>query len=367
MRAAHAVFQEGIVADRAPALERIQHGLGIDTDLVLRMSIGAQRQEMHEVVEVRLPVPLRIEAERQVHAGELARESGALGIERLAAFALVQHLEIVLVDELGVLLQQVEDLLGFLARQHLVAALPVHRALGREMLGLRNVELVVEDRVACGIFVHVGRAMTDPLSRHENRQLHMVLDLAHLERRRVTMPHEIVDETAILADLLGAAAVAHPCGLHHGGIVAHVVDDADEAVIEHGQRLVENLLQRRGDGTQGRLGTGSGLVDFSLLVAREGHRFVVLVCAGLYERGGAPAMGKYPDPPRLQNAERSAYIGRVGKPTMAINAAWHKRFGPGGSTRRLHHFSPPSGGTDGGEPGSTSVVKARFLPGMVPP
>jgi len=25
---------------------------------------------------------------------------------------------------------------------------------------------------------------------------------------------------------------------------------------------------------------------------------------------------------------------------MAINAAWHKRIGPGGGTRRLHH-SPP--------------------------
>ena len=164
--------------------------------------------------------------------------------------------------------------------------------------------------------------MADPLARHEDRQLHVVLDLAHLERRRVAMPHEIVDETAILADLLGAAAVAHPRGLHHGGIVAHVVDDADEAVIEHRQRLVENLLQRRGDGTQGRLGAGPGLVDFSLLVAREGHRFVVLVCAGLYGRGGGPGHGEISGRhPAFKKPTRSAYIGRVGQPTMAINAA----------------------------------------------
>jgi len=52
---------------------------------------------------------------------------------------------------------------------------------------------------------------------------------------------------------------------------------------------------------------------------------------------------------------------------MAINAAWHKRIGPGGGTRRLHHSPSFIERVDGGETGSTSVVKARFLPGMVPP
>ena len=319
MRASHAVLDEGVVADRAPALQRVEHGLGIDADLVLRMGVGAQREEMHQIVEVGLPVPLRIEAERQVHAGEFAREARALGVERRPALSLVQHLEIVLVDQLGVLLQQAEDPLGFLARQHLVAALPVVRALGREMLGPGQVELVVEDRVARGIFVHIGGAMADPLARHEDRQLHVVLDLAHLERRRVPVPHQVVDEPAILADLLGAAAVAHARGLHHGRVVAHVVDDPDEAVIEHGQRLVEDFLQRRSDGSQGRLGAGPGLVDFCLLVAGEGHRFAVLVCAGLYGRSGRWAMGKLHAARRgpgagdgLQKAGRSAYIECVG-------------------------------------------------------
>jgi hypothetical protein len=73
-------------------------------------------------------------------------------------------------------------------------------------------------------------------------------------------------------------------------------------------------------------------------------------------------------PSCLQNARWTAYIGCVGKPTMAINAAWHKRIGPGGSTRRLHQLPRLlRAGADGGELGSTSVVKARFLPGMVPP
>jgi hypothetical protein len=143
----------------------------------------------------------------------------------------------VLIDQLGILPQQVEHALGLLAGQHLIAPLAVGLALGGEMLLPGKVELVVEYRVARRVFVDVGGAMADPLPRHEYRQLHVILDLAHLERRGVAVPHEIVDQPAILADLLGAAAVADPCRLHHRGVVAHVVDDADETVIEHRDRL----------------------------------------------------------------------------------------------------------------------------------
>src|ERR1041384_7271714 len=41
MRAAQAILHEGVVADRAPALQRVQHDVGIDADFVLRMRIGA--------------------------------------------------------------------------------------------------------------------------------------------------------------------------------------------------------------------------------------------------------------------------------------------------------------------------------------
>ncbi len=63
------------------------------------------------------------------------------------------------------------------------------------------------------------------------------------------------------------------------------------------------------------------------------------------------------------------YIERVGKPTMAINALWNKRCGPGGGTRRLHHYlpAPDRVGIGGGETGSTRVVKTGFSLGMVPP
>ena len=43
-------------------------------------------------------------------------------------------------------------------------------------------------------------------------------------------------------------------------------------------------------------------------------------------------------------ARENAYISSVGQPTMAINGAWNRRSGPGGSTRRLHQFDTPPGG-----------------------
>ena len=39
----------------------------------------------------------------------------------------------------------------------------------------------------------------------------------------------------------------------------------------------------------------------------------------------------------LQTRARCAYIGSAGLPAMAINTGWNRRYGPGGSARRLHH------------------------------
>ena len=40
------------------------------------------------------------------------------------------------------------------------------------------------------------------------------------------------------------------------------------------------------------------------------------------------------------------YIDEVGQPTMTLNAMRNRRYGPGGGTRRLHHFLPGHGGRD---------------------
>ncbi len=127
---AQPVLQKRRVRERHPTAHRLQHRLGVDADLVLRVRIGAQAQEMQEVVQVDLPVPLRVGGERQVDAGQLASEAEA---------ALVQHLLVVRVAALGVLAEQLEDVRRVIGRQHVAPPLPVARRLHGQLLGRRQV------------------------------------------------------------------------------------------------------------------------------------------------------------------------------------------------------------------------------------
>ena len=45
--------------------------------------------------------------------------------------------------------------------------------------------------------------------------------------------HQITDQRPILAHLFRAAPIGHSRGLHDRGIVAHIIDDPDEAMGDH--------------------------------------------------------------------------------------------------------------------------------------
>jgi hypothetical protein len=77
--AADAVVVEGLPSVRDPRLHQVGHHLGVDADLVLGVGVDAQAEEVEEVVEVDLPVPLGVVVEREVHPGELAGEPGGAG------------------------------------------------------------------------------------------------------------------------------------------------------------------------------------------------------------------------------------------------------------------------------------------------
>ena len=68
-----------------------------------------------------------------------------------------------------------------------------------------------------------------------------------------------------------ALAIGDARGLHDGGVVAHIVDDADEAVVEHGDWVVEPRLEPRGHGAAGFAHSRAGGVDFGLLFGRQRH------------------------------------------------------------------------------------------------
>jgi len=86
------------------------------------------------------------------------------------------------------------------------------------------------------------------------------------------VPHQVADQALVVLDVLGPGAVADAGGLDDGRVVAHVVDDADEAVVEDGMGAVEMGLHPFADGAEGGAGIGPGGLDLGGLVGGEGHR-----------------------------------------------------------------------------------------------
>src|SRR5262249_38392102 len=86
---------------------------------------------------------------------------------------------------------------------------------------------------------------TRSLSPRVQRRAHQQLDLGHLKRRRVRVPHQIADEAAIVGDLARTFAIAHAGRLHDGLVIPHTIDGADEPVVEHGELLPAKRIDFR--------------------------------------------------------------------------------------------------------------------------
>ena len=166
----------------------------------------------------------------------------------------------------GIVAQQGQHIGRLFAVQDVAASLAIGDRLRGEVFGGGDIELLVQDGVSRRIFVHAGGAVADPLAGHENRQFDVELDLAHLEWRGVAVAHQVADQAGILLHPLGAAPVRNPRGLHDGGVVAHVVDDTNEAMIQHRDGLKQHRLQRRHGRAEGRGGARACVGDFSFLL-----------------------------------------------------------------------------------------------------
>lgn len=106
------------------------------------------------------------------------------------------------------------------------------------------------DGIAGGIFVDIGGAMADPLAPGVHGNTDVEFDFAHFEGGGVGIAQQIADETAILMHLLGAGPVGDSGCLDDSSVVAHVVDDADESVVQHRKGLTEHGIERFGGGAR---------------------------------------------------------------------------------------------------------------------
>ena len=77
-----------------------------------------------------------------------------------------------------------------------------------------------------------------------HRHTHEQLDLRHLERRRVTMPHEVSNQRSVVRDLLRPGAVTDACRLNDRTVVAHHIDKADESIVKHLEFLPAQVFDK---------------------------------------------------------------------------------------------------------------------------
>lgn len=73
----------------------------------------------------------------------------------------------------------------------------------------------------------------------------MQLQFTHFKRRRVHVPHQVADESAVIADASGSRSIRNTCGLHHGPVTAYVIDHPDKPVIQDFERMPENGVHLR--------------------------------------------------------------------------------------------------------------------------
>jgi len=58
------------------------------------------------------------------------------------------------------------------------------------------------------------------------------------------VPHEITNEAAVLLDPLRASSIGDASTLNDRGIVAHVVEDSYESIVEDAERHAEDFVER---------------------------------------------------------------------------------------------------------------------------
>ena len=218
---------------------------------------------MQQVVQIDLPVPLGIDIGRQVHTGQFPRQA-------LLVF-LADHRFVAVIGPRTVGLQNFQHPRRLFTLQRLAPPLIVHHGLRRHVFGRGNIEFAVQDRIPRRILIHIRRAVPDPLARDKDRQFHMQLDLAHLERGRMPVPHQVPDQPGIVLHAFGAFAIAHPRRLADRRIVAHVIDHPDKPVIQHRDRRVKVLFHTLTDNAQRLVRAGTQFFDLGLLFGGQRH------------------------------------------------------------------------------------------------
>ena len=135
------------MGQRNPGGEHFEHPLGIDADTVLRVRIGAQLEKVEEIVQIGLPLPLRVHVEGQVLCARARGQAAAARIVRGRLLGVVQEGEDNRHERAPHRRGARRERRPFPHRPATRPALAVGGGLRREVLGRGEVEFPVENGV----------------------------------------------------------------------------------------------------------------------------------------------------------------------------------------------------------------------------
>lgn len=138
----HFVFFEGFVGEWRDGFSAFGECLRVNADFVLCMRVGAEVNEVEQVVEVNLPVPLGVEGKWQIDSRKFACEAGSKHL-----FVVFISIRVRLFEFLDKF-QRVFERDGFVA-----AALFVDLGLKANLFGFWEIEFIFHDTVSAADFV----------------------------------------------------------------------------------------------------------------------------------------------------------------------------------------------------------------------
>jgi hypothetical protein len=87
--------------------------------------------------------------------------------------------------------------------------------------------------------------VSNPLSRDEDGHFHVEGEDYLLEGRGVLVSQKIVDEPLVLPERLRSPAIGDARRLHNALVATHVVNQANEALVENGELGIEDFFRFR--------------------------------------------------------------------------------------------------------------------------
>src|SRR5579864_8427811 len=105
-----------------------------------------------------------------------------------------------------------------------------------------DIKLLIKNRIARRIFVDIGCSVTNPLTRNEDGEFYVKLNLTHFKRSGVRMAEEILNKSPIFRPFFSPFAIGNASRLNNSTIISHIINHSHKTMIQYRKGLIKNIF-----------------------------------------------------------------------------------------------------------------------------